>query len=97
MKNLCLILLTVFFICKSTDVTSLLLTDVKIMEACTSDNCDCEKAEIEKLVDDKQVVPSSLQLQCNTAHILLKAVFSYATEIETEIFKNLLYPPPELA
>jgi hypothetical protein len=96
-KNLCLILLTVFFICKSTDVVNLLLAKDKVTLLCSSDNCDTEKTEIEKIVDEQQYVHSFSSLQYHTAAVYLKTVFSYAVPCENEILKNLFSPPPEYA
>lgn len=75
---------------------SILLTKSYATASCTTDKCDCEESEIEKLVDDQQLIPSVNVLTHNPTLVLLKATFSFSEQSEYEIFKNLLYPPPEL-
>ena len=89
-------MLTVFFLCKSSDVASILLTKHKVTVACEKDNCDNEETEVEKMIDDQQLVYNSISVQKNTVAVILKTVFSYTVKSENEIFENLVSPPPEL-
>ena len=89
-------MLTVFFLCKSSDVASILLTKHKVTVACNTDNCDNEETEVEKMIDDQQLVYNPISIHKNAVAVILKTVFSYTVKSENEIFENLVSPPPEL-
>ena len=100
-RNFCLLLLTVFFICKAADVVSSLLAKDKITAVCNSDDSESddsenEKSEVEKINDDQQLHQHSLTLNHNLASVILRVTFSYSVPTEHEIFENLFSPPPEL-
>ncbi|WP_221390477.1 hypothetical protein [Dyadobacter sp. NIV53] len=90
-------MLTVFFLCKSSDVASIVLAKYKITASCDKDNCGNEEKEVEKMIDDQQVVYNSISLEKNAVTVILKTVFSHTVKIENEIFRNLFSPPPELS
>ncbi|MBE9460412.1 hypothetical protein IEE83_00815 [Dyadobacter sp. UP-52] len=97
-KKLCLLLLTVFLICKATDVASILLAKEKVKVVCTDGTCDNENTEVEKTMDDDQIlIPNPITFHKVTVSVLLKTVFSYTIACENEIYKNLFSPPPELS
>jgi hypothetical protein len=96
LRNLCLLLLTVFFFCKATDVVSILLAKEKMTAICNSDDCENEKAEVEKMMDDQPLINHTITLNYDPASVVLKVTFSYTVQVENEIFKNLFSPPPEL-
>ncbi|WP_159472037.1 hypothetical protein [Dyadobacter sp. 3J3] len=97
-KKLCLLLLTVFLICKATDVASILLANDKAKVVCIDGTCDNENTELEKTMDDDQIlIPNLITFNKITVSILLKTAFSYTIACENEIYKNLLSPPPELS
>jgi regulatory protein YycH of two-component signal transduction system YycFG len=95
-RAFCLLLLTTFFICKATGVGSLLLAKDKIATVCNSDDCENEKTEVEKISDDQQINHHSLSLPRSPIAFILKVVFTYTVPSESEIFKDLYSPPPEL-
>ncbi len=97
-RKLCLLLLTVFLICKATDVGSILLAREKAKVVCVDGTCDNENTEVEKMIDDDQIltqIPHTFQKISFT--IPLKTVFSYTIACDNEIYKNLFSPPPELS
>ncbi|WAC12106.1 hypothetical protein [Dyadobacter pollutisoli] len=97
LRSLCLILLTAFLICKATDVASLLLAKEKSSVVCDSGTCDNEeKTEVEKINDDQLLISNSVYFDKFCLSIPLKNSFTYSVSFRTEIFHNLLSPPPEL-
>jgi hypothetical protein len=90
-------LLTVFFFCKSADVASFLLAKNKVSSVCKTENCESEKSEVEKGVDDQQLIHTTLAFTYPSSTVPVKTVFSYSVQFENEIFKNLFSPPPEQA
>lgn len=98
LQKLCLLLLTAFLICKATDVTSLLLAKEKAKIVCVDGTCDNENKEVEKTMDDDQIlIPDAILFNKIVASVPLKTVFSYTIACENEIYRNLLSPPPELS
>jgi hypothetical protein len=95
-RSLCLILLTAFFICKATDVLSILLVKDKTTVVCNSDDCENEKPESEKSNDDQQIYNHSLTLDQHLSPVIVRVSFCYSAPTENEIFRNLFSPPPEL-
>jgi hypothetical protein len=89
-------LLTAFLICKATDVASLLLAKEKSSVVCDSGTCDNEKTEVEKVNDDQLLISNSVHFDKFCLSIPLKNSFTYSISLRTEIFHNLLSPPPEL-
>lgn len=97
-KKLCLLLLTVFLICKATDVASILLAKEKAKVVCIDGTCDNENTEVEKMIDDDQILLQfAHSFQKSNISVPLKTVFSYTIACENEIYKNLFSPPPELS
>jgi hypothetical protein len=95
-RKLCLLLLTAFLICRATDVASLLVAKCKASVVCDTGTCDNEKTEVEKINDDQLLTTDSLYFGNIYADIPLKQSFLYAVSFRSEIFYNLLSPPPEL-
>jgi hypothetical protein len=97
-KKLCLLLLTVFLICKATDVASILSAKEKAKIVCVDGTCDNENTEAEKMIDDDQIlIQIAHTFSKINITIPLKTVFSYTIACENEIHKNRFSPPPELA
>ncbi|WP_149242426.1 hypothetical protein [Dyadobacter sp. 32] len=96
LRNFCLLLLTIFFICKSTDVLSILLAKDKIVAVCNSGDCESEKSEIEKVTDDQQIYHHFVNISQHPSSAILRVAFSYSVPSENDILENLFSPPPEL-
>jgi hypothetical protein len=73
------------------------LAKSKVTSLCKTENCESEKNEVEKGVDDQQLIASSLPLSRVKSTEILNTVFSYTANFENEIYKNLSSPPPEQA
>lgn len=96
LRYLCLLLLTIFFIFKATDVLTMLLAKEKVTAVCNSDDCENEKSEVEKINDDQTLHQPFVNLYHYPQVVILRVAFSYSISFENELFKNLFSPPPEL-
>lgn len=77
---------------------SLLLAKEKTNVVCNDDTCDNENTEVEKMMDDDQImIPGQIAFNKITVLVSLKTIFSYTIACENEIYKSLFSPPPELS
>ncbi|WP_215237426.1 hypothetical protein [Dyadobacter helix] len=99
LRSFCLLLLTLFLICKAANVDKLLLAKSKSIVQCDSGSCENENSETEteKMMDDLQLVNSVIEIEKQVFDTSLKSVFAYHVSFENEIYRNLFSPPPELA
>ncbi|KAA6441641.1 hypothetical protein FEM33_01240 [Dyadobacter flavalbus] len=57
--------------------------------------CDNEKTEIEKTLDDQLLISHTVHFDKCSLSIPLKSSFSYTVNSGSEIYRNILSPPPE--
>ena len=97
LRNFCIILLSVFLICKVANVQNL-LSAKKSIEKCDSENCENEssESEMEKKIDDQQLIGYFPIVEKKAFELLSTSAFMYTADYNNEIHRNLFSPPPEL-
>lgn len=75
---------------------SILLAKDKISAVCSSDDCESEKSEVEKVNDDQQLHHHHLNINRHSALVISRVTFTYSVPSENDILENLFLPPPEL-